>query len=106
MSAATVVQVLQDLFYVLSQLFVVAAIILSFKFNCMLYCMFYFTCDRTLAPLAAATKTVAAWTRMLYALRSVTRQLCRAATAATRSQRLTISMRRTITGFIQGSVFV
>jgi len=32
------VQVLQDLFYVLLQLVVVAAIILSFKY----YCMFYF----------------------------------------------------------------
>jgi len=37
--ATTVVQVL----YVLLQLLVVAAIILSFKF----YCMFYFTCDRS-----------------------------------------------------------
>ena len=45
MRAATVVQVLQDLFYVLLQLLVVAAIILSFKFYCKLYCMFYFTCD-------------------------------------------------------------
>jgi len=36
-------QVLQDLFYVLLQLLVVAAIILSFKF----YSMFYFTCDRS-----------------------------------------------------------
>jgi len=42
-NAATVVQVLQDLFYVLLQLLVVAAIILSFQF----YCMFYFTCDRS-----------------------------------------------------------
>jgi len=36
------------LFYVLLQLLVVAAIILSFKFYCMFYCMFYFTCDRSL----------------------------------------------------------
>ena len=43
MRAATVVQVLQDLFYVLLQLLVVAAIILSFKF----YYKFYFTCDRS-----------------------------------------------------------
>ena len=48
MSAATVVQVLQDLFYVLLQLLVVAAIILSFKFYCKFHCMFYFTCDRSL----------------------------------------------------------
>jgi len=48
MRAATVVQVLQDLFYVLLQLLVVAAIILSFKFYCKFYCMFYFTCDRSL----------------------------------------------------------
>jgi len=44
MTPATVVQVLQDLFYVLLQLLVV---ILSFKFYCMFYCMFYFTCDRS-----------------------------------------------------------
>jgi len=36
------------LFYVLLQLLVVAAIILSFKFYCKFYCMFYFTCDRSL----------------------------------------------------------
>ena len=35
MRAATVVQVLQDLFYVLLQLLVIAAIILSFEFYCM-----------------------------------------------------------------------
>jgi len=46
MRAATVVQVLQDLLYVLLQLLVVAVII-SFKFYCMFYCMFYFTCDRS-----------------------------------------------------------
>jgi len=44
MRAATVVQVLQDLFYVLLQLHV-TAIVLSFKFHCMFYFMFYFTCD-------------------------------------------------------------
>jgi len=48
MRAATVVQVLQDLFYVLLQLLVVDTIILSFKFYCKFYCMFYFTCDRSL----------------------------------------------------------
>jgi len=48
MRAATVVQVLQDLFYGLLQLFVVAAIILSFKLYCKFYCMFYFTGDRSL----------------------------------------------------------
>jgi len=47
MRAATVVQVLQDLFYVLLQLLVVAAIILSFKFCCKFYSKFYFTCDRS-----------------------------------------------------------
>jgi len=41
MRAATIVQVLQDLFYVLLQLLVVVAIVLSFKFHCMFYCMFY-----------------------------------------------------------------
>ena len=40
MRAATVVQVLQDLFYVLLQLLVVVAIILSFKF----YCTYYIAC--------------------------------------------------------------
>ena len=40
---ATVVQVL----YVLLQLLVVAAIILSFKFYCKFHCVFYFTCDRS-----------------------------------------------------------
>jgi len=50
MRAATVVQVLRDLFYVLLQLLVVAAIILSFKFYCTFYCMFYFTCDRSFTP--------------------------------------------------------
>ena len=49
MRAATVVQVLQDLFCVLLQLLVVAAIILSFKFYRKFYCMFYFTCDRSLS---------------------------------------------------------
>jgi len=48
MRAATVVEVLQDLFYLLLQLLVVAAIMLSFKFYCKFYCMFYFTCDRSL----------------------------------------------------------
>jgi len=48
MTATTVVQVSQDLFYVLLQLLVVAAIILSFKFYCKFYYMFYFTCDRSL----------------------------------------------------------
>jgi len=46
-SCTTVVQVLHGLFYVLLQLLVVAAIILSFKFYFMFYCMFYFTCDRS-----------------------------------------------------------
>ena len=41
MRAATVVHVLHGLFYVLLQLPVVAAIILSFKF----YCKFYCSCD-------------------------------------------------------------
>ena len=50
MRAATVVQVLQDLFYVLLQLLVVDAIILSFKFYCKFYCMFYFTCEFVIAP--------------------------------------------------------
>jgi len=50
MRAATVVQDLQDLFYVLLQLLVVAAIILSFKFYCMFYSMFYFTFDRSFIP--------------------------------------------------------
>ena len=45
MTAAAVEQVPQDLFYVLLQLLVVAAIILSFKFYCMLYCKFYCSCD-------------------------------------------------------------
>jgi len=40
-SCATVVQILQDLFYVLLPLFIVAAIILSFKFYCKFYCKFY-----------------------------------------------------------------
>ena len=44
MRAATVVQVLHGLFYVLLQLLVVAAIILSFKF----YCKFYCSCDPSL----------------------------------------------------------
>jgi len=44
MRAATVVQVLQDLFYVSLQLLVVAVIIVNFKFYCKFYCMFYFTC--------------------------------------------------------------
>ena len=48
MTAATVVQVLQDLFYVLLQLLVVAAVILSFKFYCKLYCKFYCSCDPSL----------------------------------------------------------
>jgi len=48
MRAATVVQVLQDLFYVPLQLLVVAAIILSFKFYYKFYCMFYFACNRSL----------------------------------------------------------
>jgi len=44
----TVSNVLHDLFYVLLQLLVVAVIILSFKFYCkFFYCMFYFTCDRS-----------------------------------------------------------
>jgi len=47
-TCTTVVQVLQDLFYVLLQLLVVVAIILSFKFYCEFYCMFHFTCDRSL----------------------------------------------------------
>jgi len=46
-SYATVVQVL----YVLLQLLVVAAIILSFKSCCKFYCMFYFTCDRSFSKL-------------------------------------------------------
>jgi len=29
----------------------IAAIILSFKFNCKFYCMFYFTCDRSFTRL-------------------------------------------------------
>jgi len=41
MRAETVVQVLHGLFYVLLQLLVVDAIILSFKF----YCVFYCSCD-------------------------------------------------------------
>ena len=41
MRAATVVQVLHGLFYVLLQLLVVAAIVLSFKS----YCKFYCSCD-------------------------------------------------------------
>jgi len=45
MRAATVVQVLHGLFYVLLQLLVVAAIILSFKF----YCKFYCSCDPSLS---------------------------------------------------------
>jgi len=46
MRAATVVQVLHGLFYVLLQLLiVVAAIILSFKFYCKFYCRFYCSCD-------------------------------------------------------------
>jgi len=49
--AATVVQVLQNLFYVLLHLLVVAAVILSFKFYCTFYCKFYFTCDRSLTTL-------------------------------------------------------
>jgi len=60
MRAATVVQVLQDLFYVLLQLFVVSAIILSFKFYCKFYCVFYFTCDRSFNGVcwySAGTKT-------------------------------------------------
>ena len=42
--AATVVQVLHGLFYVLLQLLVIAAIILSFKF----YCKFHCSCDPSL----------------------------------------------------------
>jgi len=38
MRAATIVLVLHGLFYVLLQLLVVAAIILSFKFYCKFYC--------------------------------------------------------------------
>jgi len=45
MRAATVVQVLHGLFYVLLQLLVVAAIILCFKFYCKFYCRFYCSCD-------------------------------------------------------------
>jgi len=52
MRAATVVQVL----YVLLQLLVVAATILSFKFYCKFYCMFYFTCDRSFIGLIAVVK--------------------------------------------------
>jgi len=51
MTAATVVQVL----YVLLQLSVVAAVMLSFKFYCKFYCMFYFTCDRFLTYGAMCT---------------------------------------------------
>jgi len=47
MKAATVVQVLHGLFYVLLQLLVVAPIILSFKF----YCKFYCSCDPSLSQL-------------------------------------------------------
>jgi len=45
MRPATVVLVLRGLFYVLLQLLVVAAIIVSFKFYCKFYCMFYCSCD-------------------------------------------------------------
>ena len=48
MRGATVVQVLHGLFYVLLQLFVVAAIILSFKFYRKFYCKFYCSCDPSL----------------------------------------------------------
>ena len=46
MRAATVVQVLRGLFYVLLQLLVEAAVILSFKFHCKLYC----SCDPSIKP--------------------------------------------------------
>jgi len=55
MKAATVVQVLQDLFYVLLQLLIVSAIILSFKFYCKFYYMFYFTSDGSLTIPALAS---------------------------------------------------
>ena len=45
MRAATVVQVLHCLFYVLLQLLVVDAIILSFMFYRKFYCKFYCCCD-------------------------------------------------------------
>jgi len=44
MRAATVVQVLHGLFYVVLQLLGVAAILLSFKY----YCTFYCSCDPSL----------------------------------------------------------
>ena len=48
-TAATVVQVLHGLFYVLLQLLVVAAIILSFKLiHCEFYWKFYCSCDPSL----------------------------------------------------------
>ena len=50
MTAATVVQVLHGLFYVLLQLLVVAAIILSFKFHCKFYGKFYCSCDSSFSP--------------------------------------------------------
>jgi len=37
--------ILVQVLHVLLQLFLVAAMILSFKFYCKFYCMFYFTCD-------------------------------------------------------------
>ena len=45
MKAATVVQVLHGLFYVLLQLLVVAAVILRFNFYCKFYCKFHCSCD-------------------------------------------------------------
>jgi len=44
-AAATVVQVLHGLFYVLLHLLVVAAIILSLKFYRKFYCKLYCSCD-------------------------------------------------------------
>jgi len=48
MRAATVVHILHGLFYVLLQLLVVTAIILSFKFYCKFYYKFYCSCDPSL----------------------------------------------------------
>jgi len=54
MRAATVVQVLHGLFYVLLQLLVVAAIIVSFKF----YCKFYCFCDLSIISSSQSIATI------------------------------------------------
>ena len=80
--AARVLQVLHDLFYVLLQLLVVAAIILSFKFYRKFYCKFYCTCEDIIHRHASHSDMVAAMVLFGLTILDITVQMLNALISA------------------------